>query len=145
MYFDSPDLETVREKLLAAASRFDRELGVVLGQRELDEITAAGWDQVSAESVCEAIVNELDKGISKAGARATAYWALGKWHSIEMLPFFRTSLCAELERDVDAVYQILIALDNLNEPVFGNDRRGQVGSDEVELNLRDARAYLSRN
>jgi hypothetical protein len=42
-----------------------------------------------------------------------------------------------------AVFQILIGLDRLDEPVFNENRTGQ-GADETELNIRDAKQYLKK-
>ena len=41
-----------------------------------------------------------------------------------------------------AVFQILIGLDRLDEPVFNEKRTGQAVN-ETELNLRDAKKYLN--
>ena len=42
-----------------------------------------------------------------------------------------------------AVFQILIGLDRLDEPVFDKSRTGQA-VDETELNIKDAKQYLKK-
>lgn len=44
----------------------------------------------------------------------------------------------------NAVYQLLIALGNMGEPVFNKDREGGSAIYETELNLKDAREYLRK-
>jgi len=58
--------------------------------------------------------------------RATAYWALGKRYNNNLIPKFKAWLSQEvMSLEDEAVYQILIALDNIGEPAFGSDRDGR--------------------
>ena len=79
------------------------------------------------------------------GSRAVAYWALSKRYDKALIPDFKNWLKIELaSKDKTAVYQILIALDNVDEPVFGKDRDGGYAAHETTLNIRDAENYLKK-
>lgn len=128
----------------AAAFVFERELGRELSEFETSEIARHGLDGISpdllARELCSLIQME-SKGDCRD--RQQSYWALGKRHDRALLPFFREQLGLELQRDLFAVYQILIALDNLSEPCFSADRQEQYSADDYDLNRRDAEAYLN--
>ena len=72
---------------------------------------------------------------------STAYWALGKLRDQSLLPLFRAGLAYHAERGTSSVYQILIALQDVGEPVPWE--RCSAGYDDPD-NIRVARAYLSR-
>ena len=77
------------------------------------------------------------------GDRCLAYWALSKRFNKKLVPAFRKWLKQEVEKNnYNAVYQLLIALENVGEYVFGPDRKGSSASFEWELNIRDAANYL---
>lgn len=58
---------------------------------------------------------------------------------------FKKWLGTELENEnAFAVFQILVALDRLEEPAFSESRVVR-GEDETELNLIDAKEYLNNN
>ena len=52
----------------------------------------------------------------------SAYWALGKLGDQSLLPVFRSGLSYHADRATDSVYQIMVALQNLGEPVFRGRR-----------------------
>lgn len=59
------------------------------------------------------------------------------------MSFLNKSINQELEKEqYEAVYQIMIAIDNLGERVFGKDRKGSYSITDTKLNIRDAKHYL---
>jgi len=62
----------------------------------------------------------------------------------ELLPFFREQLGIEMQRDLEATYQIMIALDNLDEPIFSAERNGSYSILDHELNRQDAEFYFRK-
>lgn len=72
--------------------------------------------------------------------RSLAYWALGKLGRKTDKRRFVDALRREVQGDMQVAYQILIALENMDEPVFSRDG---VSCAEDELNRRDALAYLA--
>ena len=90
------------------------------------------------------IANEkMELSILSPELRLSAYWALSKRFDKNLLPFFRNQLEVEIEVEgAPAVFQLLIAIDNLAEPVFGTDRNGSFSGFDSDLNIRDAKAYL---
>lgn len=132
------------ESLIAtAASIFEAANGRTLDDWENSEIERHGLRGVDLNwlsgELMRWIVSE-EKDVLPV--RAVAYWALGKKFDSSLLPFFRKQLAVELARDTHAVYQIMIALDNLNERVFSDGRGGSYSSDEHELNSSDSARYL---
>ncbi|SHH78851.1 hypothetical protein [Winogradskyella jejuensis] len=92
------------------------------------------------------IVDGLNSGIYKnEEERVSGYWSLSKIGNQNLISEFKKWLRAELENENGiAVFQILVALDRLDEPAFNKNRTGR-GVDETELNLRDAKEYLNKN
>ncbi len=74
--------------------------------------------------------------------RSSAYWALGKHRDPHDLAPLVAALRRELFRDADVAYQILIALDNLGEPVFPPEQRDRSSRDH-EPNRAAAERYLT--
>ena len=128
----------------AIAFRFEALHGRHHGPDELAEINQHGLGEIDPEFLARELCH-LIHSESKADSRdrQQAYWALGKKLDAELLPFFREQLRLELRRDMFSVHQILIALDDLGEHPYGSDRTGY-GSNDYELNRRDAEAYLQR-
>ena len=71
-----------------------------------------------------------------------AYWVLGTKRDEKLVPFFLQQLRIELTRDMNCAYQIMIALEDVDEEVF-SDERSSYSFDEDDLNRRDAVAYLA--
>lgn len=107
----------------------------------LSESKLVGYEVNELEKI---IVEGLNEGIYKdSDSRTSAYWALSKRHKYDLIPSFKNWLKSELlEENSNAIYQLLIALGNLDEPVFNKDREGGSAIYETELNLRDAQEYL---
>ena len=76
--------------------------------------------------------------------RTSAYWALSERNNSNLIPHFKVWLQKEIDAKKNtAAFQLMIALHQLKEPIFHPDREN-TSVDEVELNLRDATAYLSQ-
>jgi len=137
-------MKLTSEQLEAAAYIFEKELGIEHTGFEPDIIREAQLDDYSADMLEEIIIKGLDNRIySDDDERSTAYWALGKRFKRTLIPQFRKWLKEETElNNPYTTYQILIVLDNLEEPVFNPDRGGSYAFFETELNLRDAEVYL---
>jgi len=74
--------------------------------------------------------------------RVSGYWALSKIGNPNLISQYQKWLKSDLENgDFISVFQILVALDILKEPVFHKNRNSR-GADETELNARDAKEYL---
>lgn len=127
-----------REKLEGAGYLFERSHGNRLGAYETSVIEEAGLSSAGPSEVADAIWGALTGPMSRE-YRLAAYWALGKLGRKGDKQKLVTALRREVQEDVQVAYQILIALDNMDEPVFS---RSGVSYDEDELNLRDAMAYL---
>tara|TARA_R110001583_G_scaffold62208_2_gene183207 strand:- start:232 stop:648 length:417 start_codon:yes stop_codon:yes gene_type:complete len=91
------------------------------------------------------IVDGLNSGIYKnEDERVSGYWSLSKIGNRNLIAEYKKWLRTEVENENGiAVFQILIGLDRLDEPVFNENRTGQ-GVDETELNIRDAKQYLKK-
>ena len=133
-----------KRQLEAAGYIFERDRGIVLSDHELNIISTCGVHDLDPAALEKTIAEGLSKSLyEKSSDRCLVYWALGKRFNRALIPTFRKSLENELAaQEPHAVYQLLIALDNLGEPVFDPDRDGSVASHETQLNLRDAGMYL---
>jgi hypothetical protein len=132
------------EQIGAVAYIFERANGNTKTDYENEIIEESGLGNIESNLLENRIVEGLNNGIYDGSEeRISAYWALGKRFRQELIPTFKKWLQKELEEnDAEAVYQILIALGNMEEPVFNDDRDGSSSSSEKELNLRDAKRYL---
>lgn len=128
------------DELLAAGFLFERANGNQLGDFELEEIRRQDMNDVAPEMVAGQLREALED--EDCLYRSRIYWALGKRFDKSMIPLFRKWLSVELGRDMLAVYSLLIALDNLKEPVFSKSREGGYAFDEYELNRADGVRYL---
>ena len=127
----------------AAAFHFEKSNGSQLSEFEASEIERHGLSEIDPELVAKELRAAVhDNYKTDSTYRQQAYWALGKRFDSALIPFLRERLQLELRRDLIAVYEIMIALDNLEEPVFSNLRDCSVAMHEYELNRKDAEAYL---
>lgn len=137
-------MEFDEANLAAAAFLFERGRGVPLEKSQLDEIERAGLAEIDPSILADQIATHLRTSPNVApNDRASAYWALGKKHDRHLIPFFREALTKEVNCDICVAYQIMIALDNLGEPVFEPSRTSR-SFDEDVLNKRDAMKYIKR-
>ena len=129
----------------AIAFRFEELRGTSLGHHEVSEIRKHGLQDMDPELLSRELRNLIDsESKSDSRDRCEAYWALGKKRDHSLLPYLRLKLQLELWRDMFAVHQILIALDDLGEQPFGSDRSG-CSCHDYDLNRRDAEAYLLKS
>jgi hypothetical protein len=129
----------------AIAFLFARANGNKLGEYEQGELEKCGLSKADPDQLAEQLLQAIEDDDScDATLRGASYSALGKRFDKSLLPFFRRSLRRELARDMHAIYQIMIALDNLNEPIFSEARDGGYSSSEIDLNRTDAEGYLAQ-
>lgn len=123
---------------------FEKENGQKHSEFEEEIIKNSSWKNIPVEELEMEIVNGIQNGIYKSEAeRVSAYWALSKRYNEKLITDFKKWLKKELENENSiAVFQILIALSNLNEPSFAKERT-EYDVNETELNLRDAQNYLN--
>ncbi|MCP4290781.1 MAG: hypothetical protein GY780_02980 [bacterium] len=135
-----------KDQFEALAYIFEKNNGNTLGPFENKVIDESGLKDTPVQILADAIVDNLSEDYSEdISFRSEAYWALSKRFDNTLIPFFRARLKNELSvPGVPAVFQLMIALDNINEPVFGKDRDGSYAAHDVELNIRDARVYLKK-
>ena len=128
----------------ALAYIFEQANGNNKDDYELKVIAESGLSDLKPDHLEQHVVDGLNKNVyNEIADRINAYWVLGKRFNRNLIPLFRKWLSNELEQKNDqAVYQLLISLNNLEEPVFNSDRDGGSASWEKELNMRDANSYL---
>jgi hypothetical protein len=137
----------VDEAILNAAFLFEKWVAREVTS-DPGEYQSRGWSQDVAaapldEDACARLRDSLVALVTEYPDDlhcASAYWALGKLGDGDLLPVFRAGLEYRVARDTDAVYQIMIALRNLGEPVFAG--RGSSSYDDPD-NVKLARDYLS--
>ena len=130
----------------AVAYIFEEANGNVKTEYEEEVISESGLREFEPNILEKIIMDGLNDGIYTENAdRISGYWVLGKRFNVDLIPSFRKWLKTELElNEPHTVYQLLISLGNMDEPVFNTDRGGSSGFDETELNLRDAKDYLKK-
>ena len=135
-------MKIAENAICAIAYAFERANGNLLGEYEDSEIRFYGLDGIELDVLAGA----LRAGILEADAdyRARAYWALGKRFDRELISFFRERLAAEMREEPSIAYQLMIALDNLEELVFSEARNDSYSLLDGDLNLLDAEAYLRK-
>ncbi len=122
---------------------FEKENGGNHSEFENEIIKNSKWKNNSAYELENEIVSGIQSGIyNDELEKVSAYWALSKRNNEKLIPNFKKWLKLELESENSiAVFQILVALDLLNEKPFAEERNAR-DSNETELNLRDAKEYL---
>lgn len=140
-------MKLTNDQFEASAYIFEKVNGNKKSEYEEKVIAESGLTDLNPIELEIKIVNGLNDGLySDSKERISAYWALSKIHKTELIPDFKKWLKLELEQnDAYTVYQLMIALGNLEEPVFKIERDGSSAFNETELNLRDARKYLETN
>lgn len=125
---------------------FEMANGNNLGNYETRIIDTSKVKGVSPVILVNAIIESFkEANPGDISYRTSAYWALSKRFDKKLIPFFQKQLELELTIEgIPAVFQLLIALDNLTEPVFGKDRNGSYAGMDIELNMRDAKNYLKQ-
>lgn len=136
-------MKLTNDQFEASAYIFEKANGNKKTEYEENLIAESGLTELNPSDLKIQIINGLNSGIySDSKERISAYWTLSKVHDINLIPDFRKWLKTEFENQESlAVYQLMIALGNLEEPVFNRNRTGSAFN-ETELNLRDAENYL---
>lgn len=138
-------MKLTNQEITEAGFIFERERGFNHSEFEKDSINQSNLSQFTNSELEEIIINGLDNNIyENETERTSAYWALSKRANKKLITNFRNWLKFELENNhYYAIYQILIALDYLEENVFSKSRTGRDDS-EFELNRIDALNYLNK-
>lgn len=131
------------EKLTAAGFIFEKENGNTLSEFELEAILESNIESIEAEKLEEIIHDGLNQNLyPEIDLRISAYWALSKRFNQKLLQSFRNWLKFEFENgNTDAFFQLMIAIDKLDEPIFHGKRTSR-SFDENEMNIRDVKEYL---
>ena len=130
------------ENIEAVAYLFESTVGSTLDETQLNCVKKAGITQSDVPALVRALKNSVQNiRAADCGYRSKVYWALGKLYSDELLEFFQQMLEKEIGRNVEVAYQIMIALDNLDEPIFDPGREIFSVLDHKE-NLKDAMKYI---
>lgn len=136
-------MKLTNDQFEASAYIFEKANGNKKTEYEEKLIAESGLTELKPNDLKVQIINGLNSGLySDSKERISAYWTLSKVHDKNLIPDFRKWLKTEFEKQEPlAIYQLMIALGNLEEPVFNKNRTGSAFN-ETELNLRDAEVYL---
>ena len=138
-------MKLTNEQFTEVAFIFEKENGNSHSEFEKEIIAESKLTEYNPTELEKIIVDGLNSGIYKnEDERISGYWSLSKIRNRNLIAEYKKWLRTELENENGiAVFQILIGLDQLDEPVFNENRTGQ-GVDETELNIRDAKQYLKK-
>jgi len=126
----------------AAGLLFEEENGNVLGDYEKGVVAESDLEGRELREVKNELIDSVTFPTElNAHDRCGIYWALSKTFDSDLIGWWTSQLRNEVENKTECVFQIMIALDNLEEPIFVEDRSGY-STLETEFNLRDARNYL---
>lgn len=130
-------------QLEAAAYIFEKDNGNKHPDLLEKIILESGLSNLNISDLEKIILDGLNSGIYKDDElRVSAYWALTKRFNPKFIPSFKKWLKKEFDnKNTKLLFQIMIALDNLDVQIFHIERTG-FAVDEIELNLRDAKKYL---
>ncbi|QCX37734.1 hypothetical protein FF125_04530 [Aureibaculum algae] len=136
-------MKRTNDQFEASAYIFEKANGNKKSEYEEKLIAESRLTKLKPNDLKMQIINGLNSGLySDSKERISAYWTLSKVHDKNLIPDFRKWLKSEFEKSEPlAVYQLMIALVNLEEPVFNKKRIGSAFH-EAELNMRDADSYL---
>lgn len=124
---------------MAAVFLIEQEHGNVLGEYELNAIKESGLNNLTLGEITRSIKNFINSDLSsKEELFNTAIFALGKKRDPELKAFFIAILKSTIDSNIEAAYQAMIALDNLNEPILTNSS----SITEHELNYKLGKEYL---
>lgn len=138
MHFDA-------DRILAVASLFERERGLSVARADSGGEAFEDMSVHSPDALQQELIRSIEDGSIASEDLSGAYWALGKRRQASLIGWFRTALRREVDRDPFAAYQIMIALNDLEEPIFALTQRSHFSALDSEENLRDAHHYLRLN
>jgi hypothetical protein len=138
-------MKLTNEQFTEVAFIFEKENGNSHSKFEKGIIAESKLTEYNPTELEKIIVDGLNSGIYKnEDERVSGYWSLSKIGNRNLIAEYKKWLRTELQNENGiAVFQILIGLDRLDEPVFNENRTGQ-GVDETELNIKDAKQYLKK-
>lgn len=144
-----PAHESLADAILQAAYLFEKVRIAPEPEDALRLSANHGWSpEVAAEPVDLVAQDSLIASLKRLAATrpddaevGAVYWALGKVMDPALREFFVDGLEEHLHRDPGVLFQVLIALDNLGEPVF--KRRQSLSFNDVAENRADGEAYLA--
>ena len=136
-------MKLTNDQFEACAYIFEKANGNKKTDYEERIISESGLSDFKPDELKIQIISGLNNRLySDSKERISAYWSLSKLHDINLIPDFGMWLKKELKKQEPiAVYQLMIALGNLEEPVFHKNRTGSAFN-ETDLNLRDAKLYI---
>src|SRR4051812_7912742 len=126
------DAGSVDDALLNAAFLFEKSRGV----------PPCAWpDEVAQSNASPEDIRRLRDAVVKYVKRnGVGSWTLGKCFDESLKAVFVSVLQRQLQGDAGELFQAMIALDNLREPVFGDVRSCSILDEEKNREL--ARRYL---
>jgi hypothetical protein len=132
---DQADADAHHDALLNAAFLFEKSRG----------LTPCAWpDEVLSANVSREDVASLQRAVAAYVEReGVGSWVLGKCFDPALKPLLVAVLRRQLDGDAGELFQAMIALDNLGEPVFGGVRSRSVLDESRNREL--AREFLSRH
>jgi hypothetical protein len=133
-------MQFLRQNIEVAAYLFEKSHGSQLDPKELSVIENAGLTTPSPDIIANAIWSALEEP-QDIDYRMAAYWALGKLARKEDKWKFINALEAEIKGQMHVAYQIMVALDNMGEPIFS---RNELSFCDIALNNSDALAYIEK-
>lgn len=138
-------MELTIDQMEEAAFIFEKENGNAGDDYSRKVLAESILIKYNVDHLEKIIVDGLNDNIYiNSDLRVSAYWALSKRFNRNLIASFKGWLKSELdEGNGAAIYQILIALDNMGEPVFNVDRKGGSSVYEIDLNVRDTKTYLT--
>src|SRR5690606_19604474 len=139
------ELKLTNEQFTEAAFIFENANGNSHSDFEKQIIAESELTKLKPTELEQIIVDGINSGIYKnKDERVSGYWSLSKIGNRNLITNFKKWLRTELESENGiAIFQLLVALDRLEEPAFHKKRNGR-GVDETELNIRDAKKYLNK-
>lgn len=132
--------------LVAAAAVFEKYRGVGADLSPQEQAARFAWPpEIASSTLHDADVRELRSAMIERVRRSPtgmAVWALGKCLDAELRPLFIEAMESFVDHNPAALYQAMIALQDLGEDPFAG--RGELAVTDVDQNVRDARNYLAR-
>lgn len=133
-------MKITNNSLIAAMFLFEKENGNELDQGSIRDIEKEGLMGADPLEIAGSIVKFLESAPNDDPLLGTAIFALGKRYDPSLKGFFVEMLRRTLDNNPDALYQTLVALDNLEDNIL----KGYGSFNEYERNKRLAEDYLKK-
>ena len=133
-------MKITNDSLMAAMYLFEKENGNELDQSSIRDIQKEGLADANPHDLVNSIISYLDSATDDDPLLGTAIFALGKLYDSSLKGLFVEMLRRSLDNNPHALYQTLVALDNLEQNVLP----GGGSFNEYERNKRLAKDYLKR-